>query len=168
MQTPRYLARRRPLVALVALILLLIVGYVVRGVGHTGDHGTSRPTPAVSATAPGGSATAPGGSATGQGGSATGRPAGSLTPLSSLPAQASTTVAEIRAGGPFPYRQDGVVFANAERHLPIEPRGYYHEYTVVTPGASTRGTRRIITGGRGQFYYTGDHYGSFVGVDITR
>jgi ribonuclease T1 len=88
--------------------------------------------------------------------------------LSSLPAQATTTVRLIQAHGPFPYSQDGVVFNNAEHHLPSEKNGYYHEYTVTTPGSSDRGARRIITGAEGQFYYTADHYDSFVTVDIHR
>jgi ribonuclease T1 len=88
--------------------------------------------------------------------------------LSSLPAQASDTVHLIEAGGPFPYPQDGVVFNNAERRLPDEPRGYYREYTVPTPGSADRGARRIITGKNGEYYYTPDHYESFRRVDVTR
>ena len=55
------------------------------------------------------------------------------------------------------------MFGNCEVHLPDHPCGYYHEYTVVTPGAPTRGTRRIITGGTPPevWYYTDDHYRSF-------
>jgi ribonuclease T1 len=86
--------------------------------------------------------------------------------LSSLPRQAVATVAEIHRGGPFPYRQDGVTFDNRERLLPAEPLGYYHEYTVTTPGSSDRGTRRVIAGGSTRtdpdaLYYTGNHYLSF-------
>jgi len=88
--------------------------------------------------------------------------------LSSLPSQASDTVHLIEAGGPFAYPQDGVVFNNAERRLPDEPRGYYHEYTVPTPGSADRGARRIITGKNGEFYYTPDHYETFRRVDVTR
>jgi guanyl-specific ribonuclease Sa len=82
---------------------------------------------------------------------------------SSLPPAARDTLALIARGGPFPHRQDGVVFGNYEHRLPERPRGYYHEYTVDTPGARTRGTRRIITGGTPPevYYYTGDHYRSF-------
>ena len=47
----------------------------------------------------------------------------------------------IQRGGPYPYHQDGVVYQNLERQLPSEPRGYYHEYTVVTPGSSDRDLR---------------------------
>lgn len=88
--------------------------------------------------------------------------------LSALPPQAARTMDLIEAGGPFPYRQDGQVFNNAEHRLPAEPRGYYHEYTVPTPGSPDRGARRIITGKNGEVYYTADHYESFRAVDVTR
>ncbi|MGW3043383.1 ribonuclease domain-containing protein [Kitasatospora sp. NPDC001159] len=82
--------------------------------------------------------------------------------LSALPSQARTTLNLIAQGGPFPYRQDGVVFTNKEKVLPSQRYGYYHEYTVVTPGAPTRGARRIVTGQRyHEDYYTGDHYATF-------
>ena len=81
--------------------------------------------------------------------------------LSSLPAEARDTVVLIDAGGPFPYDRDGTVFENRERLLPSEPTGYYHEYTVPTPGASDRGARRIITGSASEMYWTDDHYQSF-------
>ncbi|AHI00716.1 hypothetical protein GCM10010174_45890 [Kutzneria viridogrisea] len=87
--------------------------------------------------------------------------------LSSLPAQATDTVDLIKQGGPFPYpKNDGVVFGNREGILPACASGYYHEYTVITPGSSNRGTRRIITGSAGEYFYTADHYESFVLVDI--
>lgn len=79
-----------------------------------------------------------------------------------LPPEARETLRLIRAGGPFPYpRNDGVTFANRERLLPPEQRGYYREYTVKTPGSPDRGPRRIITGSGGERYWTGDHYASF-------
>lgn len=80
---------------------------------------------------------------------------------SDLPAEARQTIELIRKGGPFPYERDGVVFGNFEKQLPVEPRGYYREYTVRTPGAKSRGARRIIAGRGGELYYTGDHYRSF-------
>ncbi|MDX6357029.1 MAG: ribonuclease [Nocardioidaceae bacterium] len=79
----------------------------------------------------------------------------------SLPAEARQTLALIDSGGPFPYDQDGVVFENREGLLPDHDTGYYHEYTVSTPGSPDRGARRIITGSAGELYYTGDHYRSF-------
>ncbi len=81
-----------------------------------------------------------------------------------LPPEARKTITLIKQGGPFPYEQDGVIFGNRERILPIEPGGYYREYTVRTPGSFDRGARRIVTGRNGEFYYTNDHYKSFFRV----
>lgn len=133
---------RRPLIALIALIAAFAIGY---GVNAIRSHDSPDPTTHTSA------------------------PANSLTPLSSLPRQAQDTVALIRRGGPFPYpHNDGAVFHNDEHLLPPRPDGYYREYTVATPGSSDRGARRIITGSRGEYYYTADHYEHFVRVDTTR
>lgn len=81
--------------------------------------------------------------------------------VSALPPQARKTLDLIDRGGPFPYRQDGQVFGNRERLLPDRARGYYREYTVPTPGERDRGARRIVAGGRGDVYYTDDHYETF-------
>jgi guanyl-specific ribonuclease Sa len=80
-----------------------------------------------------------------------------------LPAEARETLKLIDAGGPFPYRRDGITFQNREGRLPDQPRGYYREYTVPTPGSRDRGARRIVSGGKppSVFYYTADHYKSF-------
>ena len=78
-----------------------------------------------------------------------------------LPPAALDTLALIESDGPFPFSRDGVVFQNRERLLPRQSEGYYHEYTVITPGSSDRGARRIITGETGERYYTDDHYASF-------
>ncbi|HEX7816389.1 ribonuclease domain-containing protein [Dyella sp.] len=80
-----------------------------------------------------------------------------------LPQEAFQTIKLIENEGPFPHRQDGVVFGNREGLLPPQANGYYHEYTVQTPGSQDRGARRIITGGTPPsiYYYTEDHYRSF-------
>ena len=78
-----------------------------------------------------------------------------------LPPEARATLARIHRGGPFPYPRDGIVFGNFERRLPARSRGYYHEYTVATPGRHDRGARRIIAGKADEAYYTEDHYRSF-------
>ncbi|MET7453628.1 ribonuclease domain-containing protein [Streptomyces sp. NPDC005574] len=83
---------------------------------------------------------------------------------SRLPAEARRTLRLIDEGGPFPYARDGVVFGNFERLLPARERGYYHEYTVPTPGSRDRGARRLVTGRGGETYYTDDHYDSFRAV----
>ncbi|MEU3470276.1 ribonuclease domain-containing protein [Streptomyces sp. NPDC006687] len=81
-----------------------------------------------------------------------------------LPPQAREVLALIDQGGPYAYRQDGTVFGNFEKVLPQRRRGYYHEYTVRTPGERDRGARRIVTGQGGEFYYTDDHYQTFKAV----
>ena len=132
----RRIRTRRPLLALILLVALLVVGYAVRAADH---HRSGDPAPPTAVA------------------------------LSSLPPQAADTVRLIEKGGPFPYpSNDGVVFHNNEHLLPSEPDGYYHEFTVPTPGSQTRGARRMITGRDGQYYYTGDHYETFVAVDVTR
>lgn len=78
-----------------------------------------------------------------------------------LPAEARDTLRAIKQGGPFAYPRDGAVFNNFEQDLPKRRRGYYHEYTVITPGMNNRGVRRIISGEANEYYYTADHYQSF-------
>ncbi|MFE0044108.1 ribonuclease domain-containing protein [Streptomyces albireticuli] len=87
---------------------------------------------------------------------------------SDLPSQAHDTIRLIDAGGPFPYPKDGTVFSNREGVLPKQTSGYYHEYTVKTPGSPDRGARRVVTGQKShEDYYTGDHYETFDLVDFT-
>jgi ribonuclease T1 len=85
--------------------------------------------------------------------------------IADLPQEAQKTLKLIKQGGPYPYPKDGVVFGNHEKVLPKQKRGYYHEFTVKTPGARNRGARRIIVGGElaqtKEFYYTDDHYATF-------
>jgi ribonuclease T1 len=78
-----------------------------------------------------------------------------------LPREGRDTLALIKKGGPFPYAKDGTVFGNREGRLPKQKRGYYREYTVRTPGERTRGARRIVAGGQGDYWYTDDHYATF-------
>jgi len=84
-----------------------------------------------------------------------------VMPVAALPPEAITTLGLIDRGGPFRYSQDDTVFSNFEGLLPARAKGYYHEYTVVTPGSRDRGTRRLIAGREGDIYYTDDHYKSF-------
>ena len=81
--------------------------------------------------------------------------------LAELPDEARHTLRAIRQGGPFAYDRDGVVFRNYERILPEQPRGYYREYTVKTPGVRDRGARRIVCGPLPECYYSADHYQTF-------
>lgn len=84
--------------------------------------------------------------------------------LGSLPAQVSQTIDLVEQGGPYPYAEDGTVYQNREGILPACAAGYYHLYTVPTPGTSDRGNRRLITGEGGEYYYTPDRYATFVEV----
>ena len=85
--------------------------------------------------------------------------------LDQLPLEARDVLAQIKSDGPFRFERDGAIFGNRERRLPPQSRGYYHEYTVPTPGVKNRGGRRIVCGGpRTQpnaCYYTNDHYQTF-------
>ena len=85
-----------------------------------------------------------------------------------LPREGRDVLAQVRKGGPFAYERDGVVFGNREGLLPRQSRGYYHEYTVPTPGARNRGARRIVCGGPKTSpdvcYYSADHYNSFARI----
>jgi ribonuclease T1 len=123
--------RRRPFVALLVLIVLLLAGYAARAVHDR------HPAPPRAVA------------------------------LSTLPVQARQTVTLIQHGGPFPYPEDGTVYDNRNRRLPAEPLGFYHEYTVSTPGDTDRGERRIVTGRNGTFYWTADHYASFLRINLS-
>ncbi len=100
------------------------------------------------------------------GGAAPNIPKLSLKDLYKCRPETRDTLQAIQSDGPFQYRQDDTVFSNFEGILPKASKGTYHEYTVITPDASTRGTRRIITSGSlnrrasafDKIYYTDDHY----------
>lgn len=84
--------------------------------------------------------------------------------VAQLPPEGREVLKAIKQGGPFEYDRDGVVFGNRERILPKQQRGYYHEYTVKTPGVSHRGTRRIVCGIVPECYYSNNHYQSFARI----
>jgi len=148
------LRTRRPLLALLLLGALLAGGYLLSALRSDGS--TLRGSgPVVTSASRAGPVAPP---TRGADGLATVR-------SSDLPVQAQQVLRLIDAGGPFPYPQDGEVFGNVERLLPMHPRGWYHEYTVPTPGSPDRGARRIVTGQDGARYYTADHYGSFARIE---
>ena len=91
----------------------------------------------------------------------TGTTAGAEIAYAALPREAQHTLQSIKRGGPHAFERDGIVFGNYEHRLPLRSRGYYHEYTVPTPGVRNRGARRIIAGAGAEYYYTDDHYRSF-------
>ena len=117
-----------------------------------------RPSTAPTTTIPAGGRPTPTPTPRGQPATNDGLP---LIDFGALPPQAQETIRLIDKGGPFPYDRDGITFGNRERLLPIRAEGYYQEYTVITPGSSDRGARRVIAGQSGELYYTDDHYESF-------
>jgi ribonuclease T1 len=152
------LRTRRPLLALLLLGVLLAGGYLLSAVRSDDSaprgSGPATAAPTLGPVSPSASPSA----SQGSDGLPTVRSA-------DLPVQARQVLRLIDAGGPFPYSQDGSVFGNVERLLPSHPRGWYHEYTVPTPGSRDRGARRIIAGQDGARYYTADHYESFARVE---
>jgi ribonuclease T1 len=138
-------SRGRITLALLGLIVLVLAGWFVR------EQVTDKPAEPAGVSVPGAGSRLP------------------VRPLSTLPAEAASTWRLVLKGGPFPYpRNDGVVYENREKVLPGKGSGYYHEYTVRTPGSDDRGARRLITGAGHELYYTDDHYRSFVVVDPDR
>jgi ribonuclease T1 len=148
---------RRALTAALAVLLAVLLGAMLSACGGA---------------VPKGSATYSGGTGSGAAGSATPSDAAGLAPaepvshlptmlVAQLPPEGVTTLRLIESDGPFPYDKDGATFSNREGLLPQHKSGWYQEYTVVTPGSSDRGARRIIAGRDGERYYTDDHYASF-------
>jgi len=72
------------------------------------------------------------------------------------------TLDRIASGQRFPHRNDGSIFRNDQSLLPKQSPGYYTEYVHPTPGVNGPGPQRIVTGQGGEFYYTPDHYRTFI------
>ncbi|SEQ60965.1 Guanyl-specific ribonuclease Sa [Lentzea xinjiangensis] len=143
---------RRLTVALVGLLALVVIGWFVKDSTSGAPPGITKPLVTESASAVPGAASGL-----------------TVEALSKLPAEAGRTWELIEANGPFPYpRNDGVTFQNREKRLPVKNSGYYKEYTVPTPGSQDRGARRLVTGSEREVFYTGDHYSTFVVVDVTK
>ncbi|MEV7183249.1 ribonuclease [Kitasatospora sp. NPDC093102] len=162
--------RKSPLVVVAVLILAVLagVGYLLAG-----KDGGSHPKAAATSTATAAGTSAPKPSAPkptpppGGGGSTwvPADPALADVCRTKLPSQAQDTLGLIAKNGPYPYSRDGIVFENRESRLPKKADGYYHEFTVVTPGSNDRGTRRVVTGGSGEQYWSADHYATFQEID---
>lgn len=169
---------RTVLLALAAVVLLALWWWVDSDTGPSGDDAGPATRATVSATTASSASSGASTSAATTSGSPTTSSAvpstsssavDSVDPVSGLrwidevdlPPEAWDTLQLIDDGGPFPYDEDDGTFGNFEGILPSEPRGYYREYTVDTPGLSHRGARRIIAGEGGEYYYTQDHYASF-------
>lgn len=73
-------------------------------------------------------------------------------------------LARIARGERDPHPGDGDVFQNREGRLPRQPRGYWREFVVRTPGLRSVGPQRLVLGREGEAFYTPDHYRSFTRV----
>ncbi|MEV0531792.1 ribonuclease domain-containing protein [Kitasatospora sp. NPDC050463] len=160
------------LVAVLICAFAAVAGYLLSGDGPDRPKAASATASAtvsagVSATGPKPSAprTSPPAGATPAGGWVPSDPALADVCRTQLPGQALDTLGLIAKGGPYPYRSDGIAFENRENRLPRRASGYYHEFTVVTPGSGDRGARRVVTGSTGEQYWTTDHYGTFQEID---
>ena len=74
------------------------------------------------------------------------------------------TIQRTKTGESYPHRNDGSIFNNREGLLPNQPKGYYNEYVHPTPGIQGPSPMRIITGQGGEYYFTPDHYGTFIPI----
>jgi ribonuclease T1 len=75
------------------------------------------------------------------------------------------TLDRIQRGERLNFPHDGSTFQNRERRLPRQAAGYYKEHVHPTPGLRGPGPQRIVTGERGEIYYTPDHYRTFEQLD---
>lgn len=72
------------------------------------------------------------------------------------------SIDRILKGKRHPHRNDGAVFRNRENRLPSKPRAYYREYVHPTQDVRGPGPQRLLVGSGGEWYYTPDHYETFV------
>ncbi|MFM0669491.1 ribonuclease [Paraburkholderia sediminicola] len=146
-----------------AFSCILVLSAILGGCGKDGSQNTTQEPGASASQVPG--QLGPAASDTPAASGAQARSAPAAVTKAQLPGEAAETLRLIKAGGPFPFAEDGVLFRNSAALLPQHPRGYYHAYTVRTPGSADRGQRRIVCGGprkqTGDCYYTDNYYASF-------
>ncbi|MFM0172551.1 ribonuclease [Paraburkholderia sediminicola] len=146
-----------------AFSCILALTAILGGCGKDGSQNTTQEPGASASQVPG--QLGPAASDTPAASGAQARSAPAAVTKAQLPGEAAETLRLIKAGGPFPFAEDGVLFRNSAALLPQHPRGYYHAYTVRTPGSADRGQRRIVCGGprkqTGDCYYTDNYYASF-------
>lgn len=82
-----------------------------------------------------------------------------------VPLDIQNTLDRIKAGQPYPHRNDGTEFYNRESLLPARSSGYYTEYVHPSPGIRGPGPQRVVIGKGGEIYYTPDHYRTFIRID---
>lgn len=81
------------------------------------------------------------------------------------PIDLTETLARIDRNERGSHGNDGSVFQNREKLLPLKPTGYYREWVHPTEGLRGPGPQRLVTGEDGEIYYTPDHYKTFERLD---
>lgn len=72
------------------------------------------------------------------------------------------TINRVRSGRKLSHNNDGSIFRNLERRLPVKSdTQYYREFVHQMNGFPFPGPQRVVIGKKGEVYYTGDHYSSF-------
>lgn len=75
------------------------------------------------------------------------------------------TITRIRKGTKLNHDDDGAIFTNVEKRLPVNSdKNYYREFVHQMTGFPFPGPQRVVIGKKGEVYYTGDHYASFYTV----
>ena len=74
----------------------------------------------------------------------------------------NSTMERIKDGQSYPHRNDGSIFQNREGVLPLKGQDYYREYVHPTSVVNGAGPQRIIIGRGGEYYYSPDHYKTFI------
>ena len=75
------------------------------------------------------------------------------------PIDINPTLDRIRSGTKVNERNDGGVFTNTEKLLPVKSDSqYYREFVHAPKGFPFPGPQRVLIGKAGEVYYTGDHY----------
>jgi guanyl-specific ribonuclease Sa len=74
----------------------------------------------------------------------------------------SSTMNRIARGESYSHDNDGSTFQNKEGILPAKGSDYYKEYVHPTPGINGHGPQRVVTGSGGEYFYTPDHYKTFI------
>ena len=81
------------------------------------------------------------------------------------PIDLTAALARIERNERGSHGNDGSVFQNREKRLPLKPAGYYREWVHPTADLRGPGPQRIVTGEDGEIYYTSDHYKTFERLD---
>jgi guanyl-specific ribonuclease Sa len=81
------------------------------------------------------------------------------------PLDLNPTLRRIRQGKTLRHRNDGAIFLNRERLLPVsKDREFYREFVIEKKGWPFPGPTRLIISKKGDVYFTGDHYKTFTKV----